>query len=460
MSALTLSRWQFGVTTVYHFFFVPLTIGLIILVAVMETLWIRTNDESYLKLTKFFGKLFLINFAMGVATGLVQEFQFGMNWASYSRFVGDVFGAPLAAEGLLAFFMESTFLGLWMFGWDKLSRRVHLACVWMVVLGTNLSAIFILAANSWMQHPVGYTIDPKTHTAHMTNFFAVLGNSTLWFAYPHVLFASVMTGALFVLAIASWHLLRNKNIETFQKAAGLALAFLLIASIGTLFTGDSQAQVMTRQQPMKMAAAEALYHTQSGAPFSLFAIGTPNGSKLIFDLTVPHMLSVLATNTWNGTVLGIDNVQAQEARLYGPGNYIPIIPVAYWSFRLMVGIGFILAAYAIWGIILLRQGRINPKSKLFLKASFVMLALPFIANSFGWIFTEMGRQPWVVYGLLKTANGVSPNLSSPQVFASLIGFGVVYLSLAAVDMWLMLRLGKELEEEKKEESELPPLIAY
>ena len=461
IDALVLARWQFGITTVYHFLIVPLSIGLAFLVAVMQTLHYRSGRPEYLRMTRFFGALFAINFALGVATGIVQEFQFGMNWSSYSRFVGDVFGAPLAIEGLLAFFMESTFLGLWIFGWGRLSKGLHLACIWLVSLGTNFSAVFILAANSWMQHPVGYRLNPATHRAEMTDFPALLTNPTLLVTFTHTVLASLLTGALFVTGVSAWFLLRRRDLEVFRRSAAVGLVFAFIASIGVVLSGHAQAQVMTQQQPMKMAAAEALYQTQTGAEFSLFAIGTPDGQHLLLNVTIPHLLSVLATNTWDGQVAGINDVQQQEEAAYGPGNYMPIIPLTYWTFRLMVGVGFVLAAFALWGLVLLRRGTLE-QSRWFNRLALGAVALPFIASTAGWIFTEMGRQPWVVYGLLRTASGVSPTVSGYEVVLTLVGFTVIYAILAVVDGWLMVRYLRSVEEpgEKAEEPEPVPVLTY
>jgi cytochrome d ubiquinol oxidase subunit I len=293
---LDLARWQFAVTTVYHFLFVPLTIGLSALVAGMQTAWVRTGDVRYLRMTKFWGKLFLINFAMGVVTGIVQEFQFGMNWSDYSRFVGDIFGAPLAIEGLLAFFLESTFLGLWIFGWDRLPKRVHLACIWMASIGTMLSAYFILAANSWMQHPVGHVVNEATGRAELTDFGAVLTNSTAVGAFLHTITACFLTGGVFVMAISAWHLGKGRHADVMRPSMRLALVTVLIASLGTVVTGDLQSRLMTEQQPMKMAAAEALYDTVAPASFSLFTVGTLDGSQELFSVRVPRVLSFMSPN--------------------------------------------------------------------------------------------------------------------------------------------------------------------
>ena len=287
ISTLSLARWQFGVTTVFHFLFVPLTIGLGLLVAILQTAAYRTKDLSYDRMTKFFGKLFLVNFAIGVVTGIVQEFQFGMDWSRYSVFVGNIFGAPLAIEGLLAFFMESTFLGIWIFGRGRVSERVHLLSIWLASIGTILSAAFIMAANSWMQHPVGYTIDPKTHVAVMTNFWAVMTNSTFIAAYGHVLASAFLTGAVFMLAIAAWHMRKGHDLAGFGKAARIAIVVTVLTSVATMFLGDNQAKEMEVQQPMKMAAAEALYNTETSASFSLLTIGNLSGNP-IFQIRLPH----------------------------------------------------------------------------------------------------------------------------------------------------------------------------
>ncbi|HET9731668.1 MAG TPA: cytochrome ubiquinol oxidase subunit I [Acidimicrobiales bacterium] len=440
MSTLDLARWQFAITIVYHFVFVPLTIGLAFLVAILQTAAYRTNRPEYDRAARFFGRLFLINFAMGVVTGIVQEFQFGMNWSSYSQFVGNIFGAPLAIEGLLAFFMESTFIGLWIFGRDRLSARLHLSCIWLVSVGTMLSALFILGANAWMQHPVGYRVDPATHQAVMTNFWAVMGNSTLWVSFFHTVLGAWLTAAVFMLGISAWHLARRSGGPTFARAARVAVVVSVISSLGVAFSGHLQGQVMTKQQPMKMAAAEALYNTEKGADFSLLTIGNLSGQPL-FQLRLPHMLSVLADNSWNGTVEGINQVQAQEAARYGPGDYRPTLWITYWTFRIMVGAGFLLVGLAGWGLWLMRRGKLE-LDRWYHKAALWAIPLPFIANTTGWIFTEMGRQPWVVYGLLRTSNGVSPAVSTGEVAATLIGFVGIYTLLAIIDVVLMLRYAK------------------
>jgi cytochrome d ubiquinol oxidase subunit I len=462
VSALDLARWQFGIVTVYHFIFVPLTLGLSFLVAGMQTAWHRTDNPRYLRMTKFFGKLFLINFALGVVTGIVQEFQFGMNWSDYSRFVGDIFGAPLAMEGLLAFFLESTFIGLWIFGWDKLSRRVHLATIWLAAIGTNISAFFILAANSWMQHPVGFRYNPTTHRAELTDIWAVLGNSTLMAALPHVLFGGFMTAGVFVIGVSAWHVARRREVDVFRPAMRLGLVVCVLAAVGVTFTGHWQSVLMTRQQPMKMAAAEALYNTSTPASFSLFTIGSLDGRQEVWSVRVPELLSVLANADRNSTVEGINDIERQYLAERGPGDYVPNVPVAYWSFRLMIGFGLLATLLALAGLWVTRRGRV-PDSRWFYRAALASMALPFLANSLGWIFTEMARQPWAVFGVLKTAAGVSPDVPLGSVATSLTVYTLLYGVLAVIWGALMVRsvkAGPPAESEVGEPGEPMPAFSY
>ncbi len=444
---LDLSRWQFGITTIFHFMFVPLTIGLALLLAIMQTAAYRTRDdvaahEKWNHMTRFWRRLFLINFAIGVVTGIVQEFQFGMNWSLYSRYVGSVFGAPLAIEGLLAFFLESTFLGIWIFGKGRVSPRIHLASIWLVGVGTMLSALFILAANSWMQHPVGYKV--VGNRAIMTNFWAVMTNSTLVGSFLHVLFSALVTSALLILGVSAWHLLKDRRAmeapqPVFAASAKLALVVGSVAIVATMFFGDNQARVMERQQPMKMAAAEAIYNTQDGASFSLLTIGDLSGNP-IFQIRLPHLLSVLADNSWNGPVQGINQIQAKDVAKSGPGSYKPILWVTYWTFRIMVGCGIVMLGLMAAGLWLMRRRRLE-RSTWFLRLSVLAIALPFVANTTGWIFTEMGRQPWVVYGLLKTSQAVS-HIGAGYVVTTLVGFTAIYSLLAVIDFGLMTRYAR------------------
>ncbi len=453
MNVLDLSRWQFGITTVYHFLFVPVTIGLGFMVAGFETAWLRTGRERWLRLTKFYGKLFLINFALGVVTGIVQEFQFGMNWSAYSRLVGNIFGAPLAIEALLAFFMESTFLGLWIFGWDRLPPKAHAACMWLAAIGTLLSAYFILTANAWMQHPVGYAYDAKTHQDVLRSFAAVLFNPAQLAGFPHVLAGCFLVAGSFVMGIALWQLLRRPGIAAehaaaFRRAVKVGAITALAGAVVVLATGDIQGKLFTtKYQPMKMAAAEALYHTAKPAPFSILTIGSLNGTRAIWEWTVPRLLSFLATGNWSSQVQGIDNLQAQYQAQFGPGSYTPIIPVTYWSFRLMIGMGLLAALIAIVGLWVIRRGRMPGTGtgrysarwrKLLVIAAVAMPFLPLLGNTFGWIMTEMGRQPWLVYGQLKTSAGVSDN-SAGEVLTSLIIFTLLYGVLAVIEAGLMFK---------------------
>ncbi len=439
MDVLTLSRWQFAITTVYHFFFVPLTLGLSVLVALMETIYVRTGNDLYKRMAKFWGTLFLINFAMGVVTGIVQEFQFGMNWSEYSRFVGDIFGAPLAIEALLAFFLESTFLGVWIFGWERLSKGLHLTAIWLVAIGSNLSALWILIANSFMQHPVGFIVE--SGRAVMNDFGAVITNSYVLTQFPHTVLSGFATGAFFVAGISAYHIWRKRDTEFFQRSFNLAAIFGAIAIFLVILVGHSQAQRMIEVQPMKMAAVEALWETESPASFSLFTWGDEKNLKDRFALRIPNLLSVLSYNSLSGEVKGIRNLQAEYEAKYGPGYYVPSVFTTYWTFRGMVFAGFAMFGIMAVAIYLNIRGISLAKFKLARFAPW-MIILPYIANSTGWILTEMGRQPWVVYGLMKTNEGFSPNLTPGMVLASLIIFTLVYALLMVADIYLLTKYAK------------------
>ncbi len=448
MEALDIARWQFGITTVYHFFFVPVTIGLVFLVAMLQTAWHRTGKEKYLRLTRFYGKLFLINFALGIATGIVQEFQFGMNWSDYSRFVGDVFGAPLAIEGLLAFFLESTFLGLWIFGWDRLRPAVHLACIWLAAIGTVLSAYFILAANSFMQNPVGYRMNEESGRAELTDFWAVMTNKVVLVTFPHTIFACFMVGGAVVAGVGLWQMLRGprredeEEREAFRTAVRLGAVVLLVAGAGTMVSGDFQGKVMTEVQPMKMAAAEGLYEDEAPASFSLLTVGTLDGSEPLFEVKIPRLLSFLGTGTWDGEVRGIDSLQEEYEQRFGPGDYAPNIPVTYWTFRAMITAGGLAMVGGAWLLWATRRRRLPSlatwEGRWLLRTAVVLPFLPLAASSFGWIFTEMGRQPWVVFGLMETSAGVSPGVSAGEALTTLVGFTALYAALAVVEFRLLL----------------------
>jgi len=462
LDPLLLSRWQFGLTTIYHFLFVPLTIGVVTVVAIFQTCWYRTGKVHYLQLTHFFGKIFLINFAMGVVTGIVQEFQFGMNWSDYSRFVGDIFGAPLALEGLLAFFLEATFIGLWIFGWDKLPRGLHLATIWLTAAGSILSAYFIIAANAFMQNPVGYTLNPERGRAELTDIWAVLTNKVALAAFPHTIFGAFMVSAGLMITVAAWHLSRNQHLETMRPALKFSLWMMVVAGIGTVLSGDQLGLAMVETQPMKMAAAEALYKTSTGADasFSIFTLGTPDGVHELFSIRVPYLLSFLSTHTLNGTVEGINDLQAQYVQLYGPGDYTPTIWVTYWAFRWMIGLGMLHVLVAVVGLWLTRKGRM-PKRQWQWKLAIWAMPLSLAAMIVGWIFTEMGRQPWIVFSLMKTADGVSPNTTGLEVLISIIAFTLVYGALAVVEFKLIKRAAQKgpapVEEHLDEEGKHVPV---
>ena len=443
MNALEIARWQFGITTVYHFVFVPITLGLGYLVAGLQTAWHRTNKPEYLRATKFFGKLFLINFAMGVVTGIVQEFQFGMNWSNYSRFVGDIFGAPLAIEGLLAFFLESTFLGAWIFGWDRLPKKMHLATIWLASIGTTLSAYFILAANSFMQHPVGYEYNPVTGRAELKDIMIVLTQNTAVSAFLHTMSSGFLVAGALVAGVSAWVLIQGKGADVMRITMKLGFVTTLIAGVFVFISGDLQSRVMVQQQPMKMAAAEAQYNTTDHASFSVFTLGTLDGTSTTTQIRIPNLLSILSTGSSNGTVEGINDLQTKYENMYGPGSYKPVIPMAYWSFRLMIGFGALAGLFAIYGLWATRKSK-TPTSKWFARWSLAMPFLPLAGVGIGWMFTEMARQPWVVFGLMKTADGVSPTVSTGEVLTSLIVLSALYAVLAVIEFGLLskaIRIG-------------------
>ena len=441
MDALALARWQFTITTVYHFFFVPLTLGLSILVALMETLYVRTGDEVYKRLTKFWGKLFLINFAVGVVTGIVMEFQFGMNWSEYSRFVGDIFGVPLAIEALLAFFLESTFLGIWIFGCDRLPKAVHAAVIWLVAIGSNLSALWILIANSWMQEPVGYTV--RSGRAELTDFGALLANPHVWQQFPHVFFAGIATAGFFALGISAYHLYRRSSDgEVWRRSFQIATVYALVGAVLVGLVGHSQTQHVARIQPMKLAAAEALWETEQPASLSLLTIGDLSGTREVWSLRLPYVMSLLTCNNLNCEVQGMNELQAEFEAVHGPGNYVPPIPITYWSFRGMLTAGLLMILLALPALYLVLRGRLDPPPKavgLLLWA----IPLPYLANTSGWIMAEVGRQPWIVYELMLTRAGLSLVVSGGMVLFSLLVFTLIYGVLMAVDVYLLVKYARK-----------------
>src|SRR5580700_10144694 len=441
MTNVDLARVEFAFVTINHFFFVPITIGLAFLTAVLQTAWHRGGRDDYLRLTRFFGVLLVINVAIGVVTGLVQEFQFGMNWGAYSRLVGNVFGAPLAMEGLAAFFLESTFLGLWLFGWDRLSRRVHLLTIWLVSLGSVLSAAFIMAANSWMQHPVGYVM---VHgKPQLNDIWAVMTNQVFVWGYSKVLLASLVTGAAVMLAVSAWQLRHGGDQQVFSRSARLALVVLVPAILFTMLVGDELGVIEAKYQPMKIAAAEAQWSTCQPCSFSLFQIGGGNRDQTPTQiLEIPHLLSLLATNHWNGKVIGMNPLQAQYAAKYGPGYYGPNVFIQYWGMRVRAYLAVIVLLLGLWGLWLIRRKTLAT-SRRFLWVAIWASVLPFLMNTAGWLLTESGRQPWIVQGIMLTKNGISPTVSTTMLVISLTAFVLLYGVLATVDLLLMLKYSRE-----------------
>jgi cytochrome d ubiquinol oxidase subunit I len=443
VSSLDLARLQFGSTSIYHFLFVPVSIGLAFLVALLQTGWYRKGDETYLRLARFFGALLLINVAIGVVTGLIQEFEFGMNWSTYSKLVGNVFGGPLAFEGLGAFFLESTFLGLWIFGWNRLSKRAHLACIWTVAFGTILSAAFIMAANSWMQHPVGYKLN-SAGQPELTNIFALFTNPVFLWSFAHVVLASLVTGAVIMLGVSAWQMRHGQEATAFRRTAVISLVLLLFSTPLNIFVGSELGVIEGTYQPMKIAAAEALTNTcDSHCPFSAFQIGGGNNDDAPTQIiNIPDLLSILATNSVDGEVQGTKQLNAEYQKEFGPGNYVPNVFVQYWSMRVMAYLATLLFGFALWGAWLLYRHKLDT-SRWFLRIAPWVVIGPFLINTAGWMLTENGRQPWIVQGLMKTANGVSPSVSSTEIWISLIVFYVIFIAFGIADAWLMIRFGRK-----------------
>lgn len=474
MDVTDLARLQFATTTLYHYIFVPLTIGLSLIVAIMQTQYVRTGDENYKRMTKFWGKLFLINFAMGVVTGIVQEFQFGMAWSEYSRFVGDIFGAPLAIEALMAFFVESTFIGLWIFGWDRLPKKVHLGTIWMVALGSSMSSLWILIANSWMQNPVGYVL--ANGRAQMVDFGAVITNPNIFYQFPHVIFAAFTTAGFFVAAISGYRLLRRRTADEhlmFVRSLKIGLVFGLSAVLVSMAVGHMSGQFMLEKQPMKLAAAEGLWESESPAGLSFFQIGNEEERKAIVNISIPLLLSYMTYDSFTGLVPGINQLNAffqqQYAEIYGPNaDYVPpMIWLIYWSFRGMVGLGALMALVAAVGIFLWWRGKLD-KTRWFLVLLPFTIVLPYVANFAGWLLTELGRQPWIVQGLMRTEQGISPNLTTVDLWITLIGFTLIYGTLAVANFYLLWKYATSSDAEDdllplpkaKQESQLQLETAY
>lgn len=432
--AVDLARLQFALTSIYHWLFVPFTLGMTVIVAILEWTYVSTKNEVYKKMAKFWGKLFLINFAMGVVTGIVQEFHFGMNWAEYSRFMGDIFGAPLALEALTAFFLESTFMGVWIFGWDKLSSKAHATVATLTALGTNLSAFWILVASSFMQHPVSYVI--RNGRAEMVDFLTIVQNGYLPGQFSHIVLNGSMTAGVVIMAISAWHLLRNNATDFYAKSAKWGIVVTIIAGILGAGAGHFQGQYITKVQPMKMAAIEALWETQDPAPFSLVANIDTKAQTNTSAIEIPGGLSFLTQDSFtSGKVEGIKNLQAKYEAEHGPGKYTPDVPSIFWSFRVMVGAGSLMILVALLALLKVKTGTLA-SSPAMLKAMFWMLPLPYLANSTGWYVAEAGRQPWLVYGLQLTADGASKSVTAPEILTTIIGFTLVYVVAAIAAIYL------------------------
>jgi len=434
MDVLLLSRLQFTATTIFHFFFVPLTLGLSVLVAIMETQYARTGSETYLKMTRFWGKLFLINFAVGVVTGITLEFQFGTNWSGYSAYVGDIFGSLLAIEATAAFFLESTLIGVWVFGWKKLSRRAHAVVMWLVAGASNLSAVWILTANGWMQQPVGYAI--RNGRAELTNFAAVVFNPFSLLQILHVIPAAFLLAAFFIMGISAYHLLRKQNVDFFTRSFRLGLIVGTIAAFWVILEGDQHAKHVTKSQPAKLAAMESLWTTTARAPIYLLALPDEASERNSLEIgAVPGLLSYLGHGDFNAKVKGLKEF---------PQNERPPVLLTFLSFRVMVALGTYFALMMVIGIFIRKRLLEHP---WYLKLMMFSIPLPFLAHTTGWVLAEVGRQPWIVYGLMRTADAVSP-IAASQVALSLVAFILVYGLLGGVGYYLIgkyARLGPDAD---------------
>jgi cytochrome d ubiquinol oxidase subunit I len=436
MDVLTLSRMQFAVATYFHFLFVPLTLGLSFLVAIMETLFVRTGDEDYRRLTKFWGRLFLINFAIGIVTGITLEFQFGTNWSRYSAYVGDIFGSLLAVEATVAFFLESTFIAVWFFGWKKLSPKMHLVSIWLVAIASNLSAFWILVANSWMQHPVGFVI--RNGRAELSDFFAIITQRFAILEFVHTLGGAYILAGFFVLGISAWHLARKRQVSLFKKSFRVAAVWTLVFAIFEIVQGHMNAEILQSTQPTKLAAIESHWETQTNAPLYLLSWpDSDNQRNSVQALAVPSLLSILAGYAPSTEVKGLREWPADQRP--------PVLPL-FLSFRAMVGFGF---TFLLIGFLAFRSRHTIETKTRFLRVLPWLIPLPYLANQLGWTISEIGRQPWIVYGMMRTADAVSP-IALSQVGVSLVAFILVYSLLGAVDfylLWKFARLGVAEESE-------------
>jgi cytochrome d ubiquinol oxidase subunit I len=439
MSVALLSRIQFATVALFHFLFVPLTLGLSVLVAFMESRYARTGQEVYLRMTRYWSRLLLVNFAVGVVTGITLEFQFGMNWAEYSRYVGDVFGAPLAIEATVAFFLESTFIGLWAFSWKRVSRGVHAAFMWVVAGASTLSALWILLANGWMQRPRGHVI--VDGRALLQDFGALIGTPYAWIKFFHVVVAAWTLGSFFVMGISAINLLRGRSPDLFKRSFRIGATLGMASSVLVIVAGDLSGLQVSKYQPAKLAAIEAQWDTMAGAPFHIVQLPRLQGEgNLIEAVSIPKALSLLAYHDPNAVVQGLRDIPPDER---------PPVLVSFLSFRLMVALGFLFLLLALLAVIFSWRDTLTTK-RWFLGIMAVSLVLPYLASELGWVVAEIGRQPWIVYGLLRTQDAVSRSLTATDVLASLIGFVVIYGVLAAVDVYLLARYARKIEGSRPE----------
>ena len=459
LDILTLARIQFAMTTIFHYFFVPFSIGTGFIVAIMETMYVVKKNDVYLKMAKFWGNIFLLSFAVGVVTGLIQEFQFGMNWSDYSRFVGDIFGAPLAVEALLAFFLESTFIGLWLFTWNKVSPKLHVTFMWLVCFGTLMSAFWILVANSFMQHPVGYTLN--NGRAEMTDFGALISSPQVFYEFTHVLSGAIIMGGTVIAGMAAIQLLRGQkkkisevSREIYKKSLRIGFIVALVGSLSALGTGDLQMKALVHDQPMKFAATEGLYE-DSGDPaaWTVIAWMNTNEKKKVFGIEIPYMLSILSYNKPSGYVKGMNTINAELVEEHGEGDYFPPVNTLFWTFRIMAGIAMLTLLVSSVGLFLTRKKKpVLYESRWMLWVVSLMTVTPFLANTSGWLVTELGRYPWTVYGLFKIEDSISPNVSATSLLISNITYFTLFLTLGGVMVYLVnrqLHKGPEHQEEQE-----------
>lgn len=432
MNVVALSQLQFAATAMFHWIFVPLTLGLSILTAWMETKYVTTGDVMWLRMTKFWGKLFLINFALGVVTGISMEFQFGLNWSEFSRYVGDISGAPLAIEATVAFFLESVFIGVWIFGWNKLSKKAHALSIWLTAIATNVSALVILLVNGWMQHPVGYVL--RNNRAEMSDFVAILTNPYGLIKFGHTLTSGYVLAAFVIMGVSAWHLLRNNETAFFKRSFKMAATFALVSSLLVVLTGDFHSVEIAKSQPSKFAAMESVWETTRGASFNLLMVPDVSQERNSIEmLRIPKMLSFLAFKDVNAEIKGLKDF---------PKELRPPIAPTYYSYRVMAVLGIFILLVSLASVVMCRKQNFTDY-RGFLTLMVFSIPAPYLAQQLGWLVAEIGRQPWIVYGVMKTSDAVSKSISTTQVVLSLIGFTVLYGLLGAIDIYLLVKYAKK-----------------